>query len=66
LGKMCSPHVCRHTCASLMVQRGVKLEIVGKVLGHKDLATTMVYAHLQPRHLTSGLDILSEAISSAE
>ncbi len=65
LGKQCSPHVCRHTCASLMVQRGVKLEVVCQILGHKDLATTLIYAHLAPKHLATGLDVLSDALKVA-
>lgn len=40
-------HDLRHACASLMVQAGVDLYTVAKVLGHTRVTTTQRYAHLQ-------------------
>ncbi|PQP54475.1 integrase, partial [Mycolicibacterium austroafricanum] len=34
----------RHTLATEMLQRGVKLADIGQVLRHRDLATTALYA----------------------
>lgn len=46
-------HLLRHTCASSMVSGwwGMRwsLEDVSKVLGHTDVRTTQIYAHLAPR-----------------
>lgn len=39
-------HVARHTFATLSLIKGVPLEILQKVLGHKDLKTTMKYAKI--------------------
>jgi integrase len=39
-------HDLRHTYASTMLQAGVPLEEVGKLLGHVSMQTTMIYAHL--------------------
>lgn len=41
-------HILRHTCASWMVQDGVSIMFVQKWLGHTNIQTTMVYAHLAP------------------
>jgi integrase len=39
-------HDLRHPYASLAAGRGVSLHMIGKLLGHKDPATTARYAHL--------------------
>ena len=52
-------HLCRHTCASRLVQRGCQLLLVKDWLGHDDIKTTMIYAHLQPRALHSIVEVLN-------
>lgn len=44
-------HTLRHTFASHLVMAGVDLATVSKLLGHKDISTTMIYSHLSPDHL---------------
>lgn len=44
----CTPHTLRHTFASQLVQAGVSLYKVSKWLGHADITTTQIYAHLAP------------------
>ena len=43
----CSLHTLRHTHASRLVQMGMSIYEVQKVLGHNDIRTTMRYAHLE-------------------
>jgi site-specific recombinase XerD len=45
-----SIHTFRHTFASHLIMSGVDLVTVKELLGHKDIATTMRYAHLIPSH----------------
>ena len=52
-------HVCRHTCASRLVQRGVSLLVVKEWLGHKSLSQTLVYAHLAPNNLQEAVKVLN-------
>lgn len=41
-------HLFRHTFASRLVQRGVSIYKVASWLGHSDVRTTEIYAHLKP------------------
>jgi integrase len=51
-------HTARHTCASRLVQRGVRIEVVKEWLGHKDIESTMRYAHLKPQNLLDAVHVL--------
>lgn len=46
-GKGYTPHKCRHSLASLLVQQGVDILVVAKMLGHEDLNSTKIYAHTE-------------------
>lgn len=51
-------HTLRHTFASHLVMAGVDLPTVKKLMGHSDIQTTMIYAHLAPDHLANAVDKL--------
>lgn len=45
-GNKYSPHVLRHTFASVMLNGGAQLTSVKSLLGHQSLAATQVYTHI--------------------
>ena len=46
-------HTLRHTHASRLIQNGLSVYEVREVLGHTDIKTTMRYAHLEAKQVTS-------------
>lgn len=36
----------RHTYATLCLNSGIKIEVLAKMMGHTDIKTTQIYAHL--------------------
>jgi integrase/recombinase XerD len=46
-----TPHVLRHTFATLALQKGISLAAVKKILGHDRLSTTEIYLNLTDRHI---------------
>ena len=49
----CRVHTLRHTHASRLIQNGMSVYEVREILGHGDIKTTMRYAHLEQRKVTS-------------
>ncbi len=49
----CRIHTLRHTHASRLIQNGMSVYEVREILGHTDIKTTMRYAHLEQRQVTS-------------
>ena len=41
-------HDLRHTFASHLAMSGVPIPVIGELLGHKNISTTMRYSHLSP------------------
>jgi integrase len=49
-------HTLRHTAASRRIMAGVDLVSVKEILGHRDIQTTLRYAHLAPGHLREAVN----------
>jgi integrase len=56
-------HDLRHSAASFMINAGVDLYTVGKVLGHADHQSTMRYAHLANETLLAAVEAGAAGLS---
>jgi integrase/recombinase XerD len=65
LRRRVTPHMLRHTAATLLIESGVDIRIVQRLLGHSSIATTEIYTHVSDQALRTMLEranILSELV----
>lgn len=55
-------HLARHTFAHLMLEAGVPLEDVAKMLGHKDLRTTRRYCRVQNSRVSENMEVAKQKL----
>ena len=61
IAKRVTSHTLRHSFATHLLEAGVNIRVVQKLMGHKDVKTTEIYTHVLQRNLdavTSPLDQL--------
>ena len=51
-----TPHQLRHTRGSELIAQGQRVEIVQRVLGHRDIRSTLGYAELQEAQVRAALE----------
>ncbi len=51
LGFSIHPSTLRHSFATHLFKRGIKIEKIQKLLDHKDISTTMIYTHLDQKDI---------------
>ena len=54
-------HDLRHTAATRMIEAGIDLVTVSKILGHSSIQMTMRYAHPTPENMQRAVESLAEA-----
>jgi len=58
-------HDLRHTAASRMIEAGVDIATVSKILGHASIQMTMRYCHPTPENMQRAVDKLGESFKNA-
>lgn len=53
INKHVTPHTLRHSFATGLLEAGVDLMAISKLLGHSSFTTTMIYLHCRRQHLDS-------------
>lgn len=58
-------HDLRHTFASMAIEAGLGLPVIGRLLGHSNASTTQRYAHLAEDPARAALEIIGKKISGS-
>jgi site-specific recombinase XerD len=60
-----TPHMLRHTAATQLIERGVDIRYIQRLLGHASLTTTEIYTHVSDQALSrvvSDADVLGKVL----
>ena len=56
VGRPVHPHMLRHSFASRLRENGAPLEIIMEALGHSDISTTLIYAHVSTKKTRADIE----------
>src|SRR5439155_15530118 len=60
-----TPHMLRHTAATQLIEAGVDIRYIQRLLGHASLSTTEIYTHVSDcalRRVVSDADVLGRLL----
>ncbi|WP_165602542.1 tyrosine-type recombinase/integrase, partial [Chryseobacterium arthrosphaerae] len=59
-------HIARHTFATLFLSEGVPLESLSKMMGHKNITTTQIYAKILNEKVGRDMEEVSHKFKELE
>jgi integrase/recombinase XerD len=65
LSSKVTPHMLRHTAATRLIEAGVDIRYIQRLLGHASLTTTEIYTHVSDealRRVVTDADILEKLV----
>ncbi|WP_295676811.1 site-specific integrase [uncultured Mucilaginibacter sp.] len=63
IAKLLTTHTARHTFATtITLENDVPIETVSKMLGHKDMRTTQIYARITKRKISNNMKVLHDKL----
>jgi integrase/recombinase XerC len=68
LGIRVTPHMLRHTAATQLIESGVDIRYIQRLLGHASLSTTEIYTHVSDgtlRRVISDADVVGKLLVKA-
>ena len=69
LSRHVTPHMLRHTAATMLVESGTDIRFVQRLLGHRSILTTQIYTHVSDKALRAAIaraDILGNFIATEQ
>ena len=59
-------HTARHTFATMFLPEGVPLESLSKMMGHKNISTTQIYAKITSQKISKDMDLVAPKFKEIE
>lgn len=59
-------HTARHTFGTMFLTEGVPLESLSKMMGHKNIATTQIYAKITSQKISKDMDLVAPKFLAME
>ena len=59
-------HIARHTFGTMFLTEGVPLETLSKMMGHKHISTTQIYAKITSQKISTDMDLVAPRFKAME